>query len=73
LLSGDYVNCLAMGFDPDKIPMIRRSFHLDRYRLAEFDRSEIKIQLNGNPVQSRELSAAMGRKFQAPREWRRWL
>jgi uncharacterized protein (DUF362 family) len=73
LLAGDYVNCLAMGFDPDKIPMIRESFRLERYRIAEFCRSEIEIQVNGNPVQSQDVNTAMGRKLQPPREWRGYL
>ncbi len=71
--AGDYVNCLAMGFDPEKVPMLREAFRLSRYRLAEISHRDIRIQINGEAVQSKNVGITLGRKFLAPREWRRYL
>jgi uncharacterized protein (DUF362 family) len=71
--SGDYINCLAMGFDPEKIPMIREAFRLGSYNLAGASNVDIKVRINGEPVQIKDVGTAIGRKFLAPREWRRYL
>jgi uncharacterized protein (DUF362 family) len=71
--AGDYVNCLAMGFDPEKIPMIREAFRLDRYRLTEVNNFDAKMRINGNAVQVDEAKTEFHRKFIPPREWQRYL
>ena len=70
---GDYVNCLAVGFDPDKIPMIREAFRLRKYRLAESLDGDLRVQLNGRSAQVENVGGTLGRKFLPPREWRRYL
>jgi uncharacterized protein (DUF362 family) len=70
---GDYVNCLAMGFDPERIPMIREAFRLSKYPLAETSDLEIKIRINGKAGQIEDVRTLFGRKFLPPREWRRNL
>ncbi len=71
--SGDFVNCLAMGFDPEKIPMIREAFHLGKYSLSDVNKPDSEIRINNEPVGIMSVSTAVGRKFLAPREWRRYL
>lgn len=71
--AGDYVNCLAMGFDPEKIPMIQEAFRFGRYPLAETSNSDIKTRINGETVQIKDVGIKLGRKFLPPREWRRYL
>jgi uncharacterized protein (DUF362 family) len=71
--AGDYVNCLAMGFDPEKIPMIREAFRLGRYPLTEARKADIKIRINGEAVRIKDVGTTLGRKFLPPREWRRYL
>ena len=71
--TGDYVNCLAMGFDPAKIPMIREAFRLGKYRLAGTSKFDARIQINGNAVRSEDMGSKLCRKFLPPREWRGYL
>ena len=70
---GDYVNCLAMGFNPEKIPMIREAFRLDKYRIAGASGLDVDVRFNGNALQISDLPTQLGRKFLPPREWRRYL
>jgi len=70
VVAGDYVNCLAMGFSPEELPIIREAFHLDKYRLAEITPSDIEVRLNGQTVATSALSSAIGKRFVPPREWR---
>ena len=70
---GDYVNGLAMGFDPAKIPMIREAFLLGKYPLGSINKFDARIQVNGNAVQSEDMRSGLGRRFLPPREWRRYL
>jgi hypothetical protein len=66
---GDYVNCLSMGFDPDRIPMIREAFLVDEFPLADREGGERVIQANGRTVSTSEYRAMVSRKFRPPREW----
>lgn len=70
---GDYVNCLAMGYDPKKIPMIHEAFQLETYPLAPGDPSKAAIQVNGETYDVDHFRKGMGRKFLTPREWRTQL
>jgi uncharacterized protein (DUF362 family) len=70
---GDYVNCLFMGFDPEKIPIIREAFRLGKYRLATTTKFESTIRVNGNYIRSMDVAPMLCRKFLPPREWRRYL
>ena len=71
--AGDYVNCLAMGFDPEKIPMIREAFRLGSYRLADDDRFSVDLRINGNTVPIKDAGSKFCRKFLPPQAWRRYL
>jgi uncharacterized protein (DUF362 family) len=73
IAAGDYVNCLSMGFSPEKIPMLREAFRLDKYALIEGNSSDISLVLNGTTIRMKELSAGLAKKFLPPREWRRYL
>ena len=66
---GDYVNCLAMGFDPEKLPMIQEAFRSNSYPLAQQDSLKNTIRINGD-LEVMRLWKGLGRKFAAPREWR---
>lgn len=70
---GDYVNCLAMGFDPDKIPVVREAFRLNRYPLTTADPLACSIPVNGRVRPVGTLGRGLRRKFLPPAEWRNAL
>jgi hypothetical protein len=70
---GDYVNALAMGFDPQKIPMLREAVKLNKYPLTDADPSQAVIRFNGRAVPIDTLQQQLGKKFLPPREWRQAL
>jgi uncharacterized protein (DUF362 family) len=70
---GDYVNALAMGFDPRKIPMLREAVKLNKYPLTDADPSQVVIRFNGRAVPIDTLQQQLGKKFLPPREWRQAL
>jgi uncharacterized protein (DUF362 family) len=66
---GDRVNCLAMGFDPEKLPMLRESFA----RLGGGPASPVSVCKNGQETKLESLRGGPGKKFSPPREWRGYL
>jgi len=67
---GDYVNCLAMGYDPMSLPLIRGAFGLGKYPLCDLPPAACGIRVNGRPATLGELAQGLGVKFLPPREWR---
>ena len=39
----DMISCAIMGFDYEKVPVLKHSFELEKYRLSDVSPSEIKI------------------------------
>lgn len=70
---GDYVDCLAMGYDPEMIPMVREAFRTDKFSLVANVASDPTLRLNGALVDFGHLRQEFGKKFLPPREWRRYL
>jgi uncharacterized protein (DUF362 family) len=73
IAEGDYVNCLAMGFDPERLPVVREAFRLETYPLAPARAFEAQIQMNGANVNVNELVGGLGGKFIPAREWQNYL
>ncbi|MEI8139849.1 MAG: DUF362 domain-containing protein [bacterium] len=69
LAIGDYVNSLAMGFDPDKIPLIHEACYGD-CRLVDTTPADCLVQFNGHSVSMAVLTSRFDRQFIPPREWR---
>lgn len=65
----DYINSLAMGFDPGRIPLIREALR-PRDRPIADSKPAGDVQFNGEPISISELAALFPRQFQPPREWR---
>jgi uncharacterized protein (DUF362 family) len=70
---GDYVNALAMGFDPQKISMLREAVKLEKYPLTDTNPLQSLIRFNGRTVPIGTLQHGLGKKFLPPREWRQAL
>lgn len=69
IVAGDFVNCLAMGFDPDKLPIIKNAFSLDFFPLTNCKQSEIEVIFNGRFLFANELRNALMGLFKAPYGW----
>jgi hypothetical protein len=73
VVAGDYINALAMGFNPDTLPIIREALKRNDYPLFQGKPSDLKIRWNGRLLQADSFHGGLGRKFLAPKEWRRTL
>jgi uncharacterized protein (DUF362 family) len=71
LVIGDYVNALAMGFDPERIPMIREAASLGRYPLTEVQPAACTVTVNGRSADVKALGSEFRRRFRPATEWRR--
>jgi hypothetical protein len=58
-----------MGFDPDRIPMIRGAAHLERYPLTDQSPGDHSISVNGHVRPMVTLRGGVGRKFRPAKEW----
>jgi hypothetical protein len=67
--AADYVNSLAMGFDPERIPLIREAAKLSKLRVTALSSRDLRIRLNGKDVTVDELRARMPKTFAPPPAW----
>ena len=67
--AADYVNCLAMGFDPARIPLVREALHLQTFPLSALTPSQLRLWLDGREVNPTELRARMSRTYRPPPSW----
>jgi len=66
----DFVHCLLMHLDPDRIPLVANAFARGPWPLAEFDPIDIKVCFNGEPLEDARSVAAFGRAFSPPIGWK---
>ncbi len=69
-VAADYVNCLAMGFDPTKLALVREAMGIKLYPLSTGLPVDWDLKLNGRAVGPDQLCHAFTRPFRPPREWR---
>ena len=70
LAAVDWVNALMMGFDPERIPLIREAFCISKYPLAMREQLEELITYNGDSITLTELGAIEKHHFEPPPGWR---
>ncbi len=66
---GDYVNCVAMGYEPEKLPMIQEAFKLATYCLCSTPLQQASVRFNGKITSLREYREKITLKFRPPKEW----
>jgi len=44
--SADAAACVLMGFDPERVPIVRQAFRVEHYRLAEGNWTDIELRSN---------------------------
>jgi uncharacterized protein (DUF362 family) len=66
----EWVNALLMGISPDAVPITRESFAPSRYPLAQFNSKDVKVRVDGLPVDCDALSRRYGQSFRLPVGWK---
>ena len=72
--AGDRIACHMMGFDLDRLPIVREAFRKMRYPLA--DSTEMlhnPIYLNGRQLEETNIPMVLHRPFLTPSGWRKHL
>jgi len=70
LVAVDYLNALLMGFDPEKIPLVREAFHVSQYPILNRGLTEEAIIHNGHPTTIEELLQIERHPFEPPMGWK---
>lgn len=68
--AAEWVHCRLMGFDPERIPLVRESFGKFLYPLAGFAPSSITAATEAGILPVTALQPALGHPFAAPAGWR---
>ena len=67
--AAEWVHARLMGFDPQKVPIVREAFGAFSLPLAQFPPSEIKVRLAGETIPIASVFPT-GTPFIPPRGWR---
>jgi uncharacterized protein (DUF362 family) len=69
----DYAACLLMGYEPQRLPLIRIAFSHPTHSIFRGDVSSVAAILNGEKVLLPSLAKVQGHKFLPPRGWRNYF
>lgn len=73
LAAADYVNAILMGFDPQKIPLVREATRLKKYPLLKTGLNEIKVVFNDRVLTLPELEKVNRVHFEPQDGWKALL
>jgi len=65
----EWVHARLMGFDPQRIPIVREAFGAFTFPLAQFDPSDIRVRLESATIPAADI-LPRGTPFVPPRGWR---
>jgi len=71
--AGDSVACRLMGYDIDRVPIVREAFRKMRYPIADSMDMQNPICWNGRQVQEGDIPVVLHRPFLPPIGWREHL
>ena len=66
----EWVHCLLMRLDPERIPLVSHAFAGNDRPLADFSPRDIQVQINGEIVPDWASLAKLGRRFTPPIGWK---
>jgi len=69
----DYAACLLMGFEPQRLPLVRHALSHPTHSIFRGDVSSVAALLDGKKVLLQALTKANGHRFIPPRGWRNYL
>jgi uncharacterized protein (DUF362 family) len=67
--AAEWVHARLMGFDPERIPLVKQAFGEFAYPLAKFDPANIRARLVNGEKAASELYPLTGRAFRPPSGW----
>jgi uncharacterized protein (DUF362 family) len=67
--AAEWVNTLAMGWDPLKIPVVREAFGRFRWPLTEFSADEIEVLTAGGARPAASITPPRGAPFRPSKGW----
>ena len=73
LAAADYVNALLMGFDPEKIPLVREAVGLKKYPLFKSDLKNDRLIFNRQSLLASELTGLGLLRFEPQDGWKEVL
>jgi uncharacterized protein (DUF362 family) len=68
--AAEWVHARLMGFDPQKIPLVREAFREFSHRVTDFDPEQIQVRLADCICPAGELQAWDNRPFRPPAGWK---
>jgi uncharacterized protein (DUF362 family) len=68
--AAEWVHARLMGFDPERIPLIRESFEKFKYPLMDFTPDSIRVRIGETEKTAQEMLPFEGRAFLPARGWR---
>ena len=68
-VAAEWVHTLAMGLDPEKIPIVREAFGAFTMPLVKFQPSEVQAMGDSGPVPQDQIFGQYGAVFLAPLGW----
>ncbi len=68
--AADYINCLAMGFAPNIIPLVGAAPYITDYPVTNLKVADVRLSVNGEDVSPAFLIKATKEKFRPPQNWR---
>jgi hypothetical protein len=70
IVAADHACALLMGFDPEQISLVRRSWDLKKFPLTDGSREQLRLLLGGSEVSAEALGQKLDSPFVAPKGWR---
>jgi uncharacterized protein (DUF362 family) len=67
--AAEWVHARLMGFDPEKIPLIREAFGQFKYPLTDFSPDLVRVWIGDEEKPAQEMVPFEGRAFLPPRGW----
>ncbi len=67
--AAEWVHARLMGFDPEKIPLIREAFGRFNYPLTDFSPDSIRVWIADTEKSAQDILPFEGRAFVPPRGW----
>jgi hypothetical protein len=67
--AAEWVHARLMGFDPEKIPLVRESFGDFTYPLRDFSPQSIRVWIADTEISANDVVPFDGRAFRPARGW----
>ncbi len=67
--AADYVNCLAMGFDPSRLPLVDTAARIEELPITGLRPGEVRVRLDGQDIDMTHALTALTRPFLPARAW----